>query len=417
MCDRDSTPFAAPLLPDPLATQRPSGSRRRRLWDLSRKCHCPVIGVCLPLATLRRLAGKVLGEQIGADDYDVHVGAVAECAARGPLSEAVQRELERRYAQSILRFKAAKSAEAVWEIWTEAVNRGDVAGPLWAALTHPRCDAVLEEGLCRDMHMIQHQAGAAVRVELDRFEALQRQNAFLAGELDKVQQAQARLTADRVAEVERLTAELMQSRTESIARDASCVMLQNELAGLRASIPDLDARTRLQGRIEQMSSRQRELEMEVRSLRQQLAVLGKEPETPAASGPGADHAAACAPAPAPARAVPVTLHLHDRTILCVGGRTGNVATYRHLVEQAGSQFAYHDGGLEDNQGKLDANLAAADLVICQTGCISHNAYWRVKDFCKRHGKRCIFVENPSASSFARNLEQALTGTEAGNAPV
>jgi hypothetical protein len=54
---------------------------------------------------------------------------------------------------------------------------------------------------------------------------------------------------------------------------------------------------------------------------------------------------------------------------------------------------------------LQASLAAADLVICQTGCISHNAYWKVKDFCKRTGKRCIFVENPSTSSFARGLAQ------------
>lgn len=34
----------------------------------------------------------------------------------------------------------------------------------------------------------------------------------------------------------------------------------------------------------------------------------------------------------------------------------------------------------------------ADLVVYQTGCISHNAYWRVKDFCKCTGKRCVFVE-------------------------
>ena len=71
----------------------------------------------------------------------------------------------------------------------------------------------------------------------------------------------------------------------------------------------------------------------------------------------------------------------------------------------GGQFAHHDGGLENNHSALDASLAAADLVICQTGCISHNAYWKVKDFCKRTGKRCVFVENPSASFLVRGLEQ------------
>lgn len=93
----------------------------------------------------------------------------------------------------------------------------------------------------------------------------------------------------------------------------------------------------------------------------------------------------------------------------MGGRNGSVANDREVIEQAGGHFACHDGGLEDNQGALDSSLAAAGLVICQAGCISHNAYWRVKDFCKRTGKKCVFVENPSRSSLARTLEQIAAG--------
>jgi hypothetical protein len=48
-------------------------------------------------------------------------------------------------------------------------------------------------------------------------------------------------------------------------------------------------------------------------------------------------------------------------------------------------------------------LDSADLVICQTGCISHDAYWRVKDHCKRTGKRCVFVEKPSRAGLQRAL--------------
>ena len=77
--------------------------------------------------------------------------------------------------------------------------------------------------------------------------------------------------------------------------------------------------------------------------------------------------------------------------------------YRGLVEGSGARFLHHDGGEENNFARLEAGLAAADLVICQTGCVSHGAYWRVKDFCKRHGKRCVFVEKPSATSLARCL--------------
>ena len=54
---------------------------------------------------------------------------------------------------------------------------------------------------------------------------------------------------------------------------------------------------------------------------------------------------------------------------------------------------------------LDESLAAADMVICQTGCVSHDAYWRVKEHCKRHGKRCVFIENPGSASLKRALAE------------
>jgi hypothetical protein len=68
-----------------------TGSRRRRLWELLHACHCPVVGVCVPLDTLRRLVNKALGAQAAADDYEVHVGAVAECGYRNRLSERLQK--------------------------------------------------------------------------------------------------------------------------------------------------------------------------------------------------------------------------------------------------------------------------------------------------------------------------------------
>jgi hypothetical protein len=87
----------------------------------------------------------------------------------------------------------------------------------------------------------------------------------------------------------------------------------------------------------------------------------------------------------------------------VGGRPASVPVYRYIVERTGGRFLHHDGGEEESPARLDATLAAADLVICQTGCISHNAYWRVKDHCKRTGKQCVFVESPSTAGLKRAL--------------
>jgi len=99
--------------------------------------------------------------------------------------------------------------------------------------------------------------------------------------------------------------------------------------------------------------------------------------------------------------------LNDRAVLCVGGRSASVPAYRQVIERTGGRFLHHDGGEEDKVAQLDATLAAADLVICQTGCVSHDAYWRVKDHCKRTGKRCLFVDNPSRAALERALQRAL----------
>ncbi len=110
-------------------------------------------------------------------------------------------------------------------------------------------------------------------------------------------------------------------------------------------------------------------------------------------------------------ASPELAELADRSVLCVGGRQGVVPIYRQLIERTGGRLLHHDGGEEAAVTKLDASLAAADLVICQTGCISHDAYWRVKDHCKRHGKRCVFVDKSSASSLQRALDSISSSTD------
>jgi hypothetical protein len=58
----------------------------------------------------------------------------------------------------------------------------------------------------------------------------------------------------------------------------------------------------------------------------------------------------------------------------------------------------------------DAGLAAASLVICQTGCISHHDYWRVQDHCRRTGKACILVEHSLTALQAQVLESIAPAT-------
>lgn len=404
MCDKDiEAPFLTCVDRQNLGNERTSdfGSRRRRLWDLPETCHCPVIGVCLPLGMLRRLVGKAMAGKVQASDYDIHVGAVAECGRRSRLSEILQRTLECRHAQAIQHFRAAKTVEAVASLWIGAMQADDVTGAFWAALTHPRCNSALQEALCRDMHMLQHQAGAATRADITKLDALMRENAVLTRELGKVQERTTRLFAEKSASIKAMTAELMRARGDMIARDSAIAFLRAELNELQASIPGLESRRRLQGKLATMADRHREQDARIGDLRQQLIRAQQQVEK--LTGEQSLLAVSAVPDTVDTATPSASAVVHDKTILCVGGRQGNVSSYRDLIEQIGGRFAHHDGGLEDSSGLLDASLAAADLVICQTGCISHNAYWRVKEYCKRTGKRCVFVDNPSTSGLSRSL--------------
>ena len=73
-----------------------SGSRRRRIWEFEGFAHCQVIGVCLPITSLRQLVAKLCGVPAAADDYALHCRAIAECEQRSALAEAVQRVLDQR---------------------------------------------------------------------------------------------------------------------------------------------------------------------------------------------------------------------------------------------------------------------------------------------------------------------------------
>lgn len=403
MCKPDPQP-TAPLAAANLAAPPtpPRGSRRWRLWELPHSCHCPVVGVCLSIKDVRRLLDQLFGGQSTADDYGLHVGTVRECASRNRVSELLQRELDRRYALVQARFAIAKTAEQLGALWAGAVRARDIAGPLWATLTHSRCDTGLQEAVLQQVHMIQHQAGAEVRAEAREVRALVGENARLVDALSRAQQRALQAQADRAAEQARLSAELMRLRAEAIASGTVVAGLRAELEQARRAAPDLASRDALTRRVAALAQRVREL--------QDVQRLAAHPAFPEACA--ADTAANGAlPAPVgeldEAIAVPrLGLALASRNVLCVGGRSGHIPTYRALVERHGGRFAHHDGGLEDNPRRLGASLAAADLVVCQAGCLSHNAYGVVKEHCKRTGKVCIYLDRPSAASFAQGLAQA-----------
>lgn len=396
--------------PPPSLPEDTRGSRRRRIWALSRHAHCPVVGVCLPIAVVRRLVDKVLGGKAVASDYELHCGVNTECRERGPIAEAVQKELDRRYAGALRLAQAQKTTPALQAWWQAQTTGRDVPGALWATLTHPRCDAALEELVLSDIHMIQHQNGTIDRADLTRLNALLEESAVLGRELGAAQQRCAQQADEHARRTDRLQAELVRARADLLGRDTLIAALQDDLSALEAAVPSLRSRDELTRQVAHQIERIQDLERALLRTRHEL----ERERHRAGEALAALHAQASpAPAaPAGEAIVEAPVTLTDRSVLCVGGRAANLPVYRRLVEGVGGRFLHHDGGEEDNVTRLDTTLAAADLVICQTGCISHNAYWRVKDHCKRTGKRCLFVDNPSSASLRRALAELVPAAPA-----
>lgn len=391
-----------------------TSSRRHRLWELAHKCHCPIVGTCFEVNDLRRLMARVMHFPRETGDFVLHTTAVGACEKRGPLSELLHKQLEKRYAVTVRRYASARDTPALSALWAEARLSGqDLPAALWATLTHPACNDTLTQEIYGDIHMIQHQIGAGARASLSDLKALRHDNATLQAQLAETRQALDALRREKIASADHLTARVAQLRADLMAREGQLASAREALSCLQADLPALRDREALQQRAREAALRAAESRSEVQRLGAENRRLRELLDQAAALPAPAGHVVESSPTPIPLPPATRPASLGGKCVLCVGGRTGAVDAYRTLVESRGGRFLHHDGGLEESMQRMDGALAAADLVICQAGCISHNAYWRVKERCKRTGKRCIFLKGSGISSFAREIGGAVPPVDAG----
>ncbi|WP_226941308.1 DUF2325 domain-containing protein [Janthinobacterium violaceinigrum] len=217
-----------------------------------------------------------------------------------------------------------------------------------------------------------------------------REHRVLMGEYGRAQARCSAQLAAQAARIAQLESELMRARAQVVIRDTKLALAREELAELTAAAPGLPTRARLARKVEWLSER-------VQDLMRELLRLQWVP----------------APSAVPRSALQADLlaGVREKAVLYVGNylneeagqdaHGANVA--QQAIEQAGGRFLHHAGGDAgaDDAAALEAGLVAADLVICQTGCVSHDAYWRVHDHCKRTGKQCVLVDQPQAMHFVR----------------
>ena len=389
------------------ATETPTsvrGSRRRKLWEIPHKFHCPVIGVCFDVDELRGLMSKVMHFPRDTGDFVLHTTAVGACEERSQLATILHKHLEKRFALTVRRFAAARDSFALAALWQDEARRGcEIPAALWACWTHPACDAKLEQQIYGDIHMIQHQIGSGARADIKMLNKLRTENQDLRQQLDKARQETSSLRQERAKDERQLNQHIIDLRAELSGRDAAIAHLQQQLEQLHAQLPELRERQQLLQRASAAEARNLLLSARANSLE---AEIGRQSQRLQHTEEILNDYLMADAAATECSVTNLSKGLAGKCVLCVGGRTGAIDAYRQRVEHYGGHFIHHDGGVEESLHRIDGALSGADLVICQAGCISHNAYWRIKDQCKRTGKPCRFVRNAGLSSFERVISDA-----------
>ncbi|MCW5599964.1 MAG: hypothetical protein KIT59_12795, partial [Nitrosomonas sp.] len=147
-------------VPHPAMNEVSKSAQRCKIWQLKEANRCPIIGTCLSMDELIRFARRFHFEASQDDTFRLHVEMVDRMATRNDVSEAIQKHLDTRYQLYLSRFETAKTDGEVLNLWKKYFNNGEIAGPLWAALTHKRVTDESRGKIYGDIHMHAHQMGA-----------------------------------------------------------------------------------------------------------------------------------------------------------------------------------------------------------------------------------------------------------------
>lgn len=194
---------------------------------------------------------------------------------------------------------------------------------------------------------------------LDDIQQLTMEHQALLRGYGHAQNRSSELLRRQAQEIERLQARVMRQQAALIARDSLLMWAREDREALERAMPGLSRRATLARRVETLLVR-------VQDLLRERALWQREAAKP--------------PLPRPEPAA--------------------------LFAMAAD---HPDAAAHDDEA-MEASLREADLVICQTGCLSHGDYWRVQDHCQRTGKTCVLVEQPDALRIVR-IHKAGDGEE------
>ncbi|MES2945474.1 MAG: DUF2325 domain-containing protein [Pseudomonadota bacterium] len=196
------------------------------------------------------------------------------------------------------------------------------------------------------------------------------------------------LLASQAQEISTLQAQVIQLRARAMVQITALAWEREDTAAFKAAVPGLPHRVELARRVQNLLERVQNLMRE-----KQKWLWGAAPPDAAAT-----KAASGKPASVQVGEL-LNVSVMTRPVLWITPNTMAIAASQNLPGREASPLSGLNISNGDDEAALELSLAAADMVICQTGCLSHNAYWRVQDHCKRTGKTCVLMDDAGNSGF------------------
>lgn len=395
------TPLLRPPPGDPIVARRPDDPRRLNIWEVRGASLCSIIGTCVTLSELRRIAKKCrfCDDPCKLTDYDIHGMITSQMNTDNAAARAVTKLLNAKFEGALRKSRGLEDEAAFLQYWEGAVDAGLAPGAYWALISHPDLPMSVEARVYGDVHMMSHMCGASNRGDARTIAEAQREKGEITRRLgERIAERDQRLSAlqaerallqTRLRALEALAVECQQLR-ETLARDG----LASELA-LRVDELSL-ARSENTGLRRRLAS----AELRLEQVRAGQAAREKQRQRRPHEMPSGD---AVGPENLAEDADALAADLCGRCLLYVGGRPQTICQLRHLVMRRNGRLLHHDGGLEQSQARLGELIRQADEVFFPVDCVSHGAMDFVKKLCESQGKPMVPLRTASITTFMRAI--------------
>ncbi|MDT0136395.1 DUF2325 domain-containing protein [Acidovorax sp. PRC11] len=227
----------------------------------------------------------------------------------------------------------------------------------------------------------------------------------LLAEYGRAQRRCSRDLAAQARRIEDLQAEAVRLRARAIVAETALAYAQEDRRVQEEALPGLRRRRALARQVEGLTHRLQCLMREVLHWQWHAGARDTAPGVATGSMPALAAAPELSGTSATIRKSVVCIARGPRGAL-VAQPFGGAEAFASASDAADIQ--QEAASTQDDPAAFEASLRAADFVICQTGCVSHDDYWRVQDHCRRTGKPCVLVDQPQVVHVMRGLARVGT---------